>query len=130
MPIVPQTEIDICLVQQYEEQVSSLKIELMNISCDSTSLGLDDEDETLPKHEATINKKIFQVSYHMKKLTHKVPSTPPPVKEPELMDLLPDSSILPPMPLIWKSSLFRGRRRCCANLSVINDVHDAESSRA
>ena len=52
--LVAGTKIDICLVQQYEEQVSSQKLELRNIFRDIASLGLDDKVETLPKPEANI----------------------------------------------------------------------------
>ena len=64
-PIVTGTKIDVCLVQQYEEQVFILKLEVTSISCDIASSGLHHDDETLPKHEASTNEKIFQVGYHI-----------------------------------------------------------------
>ena len=45
-------------------------------------------------------------------------------------DLLPDCCLLPPMPVILRVFLLRGRRRCSAKCSEMNEMDGAESSRA
>ena len=69
--------VDTCLLNQYEEQLSAIKRELVDI-CNGLLLHLDETDE-LCTMQATLEGEVFDCSLRIKKLLHcsgDVPSSP------------------------------------------------------
>jgi hypothetical protein len=64
--ITPGSEVDTCMLQQYEEQLSGLKAELARISTDI--LMLDEEDAGLSDRESALSKSHFEVCLKIRRL--------------------------------------------------------------
>ena len=88
-PMVRGPSLDRCWLQQYEEQVASLKTELSDISRYIVSLREGDAD--LSTRETNLDKALFHVCLKIKRLFHTpTPSPSPPapksgVKLPKLI---------------------------------------------
>ena len=93
--ITPGSEVDTCMLQQYEEQLSGLKAELARISSDI--LMLDEEDAGLSDRESALSKSHFEVCLKIRRLLQspvKSSSVPTPtvdrsgVKLPKLLSMV------------------------------------------
>ena len=66
--------LDVCLLQQYEEQLRDLKAELGKISSDLLAMDLDKSDE-LCQAQSRLENNIFSCGLNIKKLLASVPTT-------------------------------------------------------
>ena len=71
-PLGPGPDLDLCLLEQYEEQMKSFKLEVFDISC--SNLSINDNTTDLSNHESKFSQAIFDTCLHIRKLI----STPAP----------------------------------------------------
>ena len=64
--IISDSEVDTCLLHQYEEQLSGIKTELTSVSDDI--LALDRDEGALSKQDTKLNQAIFEVRLKIKRL--------------------------------------------------------------
>ena len=67
--LTPLSHEDVCRLQQYQEQTSDFKKEIAELSNTLLSLTLDESD-VLPSVIADLEKKLFDLSLHLKELSH------------------------------------------------------------